>query len=179
MAFRRMRGRRRGKSWISKQEHLWTVAVSNQTIVAPTGSIIYTVVAQSDWAVRLGTSYATFIRLRGYISFTSVTVAPTNAAGCVQAAAFVRNVSDSVVTPDLSNVVSYLDEDVLWTDGRPLVTFTAGGVATGIGGGHFDVDIKTRRRLHNDEELLVICRCTGTPNDVEFTGVLRGLIAMK
>lgn len=171
MAFRRRKGGMRRKSWVQRQEHFWTSSVADRTAVIAGNLLTFPVVTGADWSVRIGFATATVARVRGSVSVTP-TGATGAAGGAVFAAALVLDQDEAV--PSLALAATYVEEDILWT---ACGAINGNSVPDAQNLFHREIDIRVRRKLKPEDQLLVVVQMQGQAGLV--SGVLRALVVTK
>jgi len=170
MRRRRFTGRR--KSFVQRQEHIWTAVTVNNGGLSAGITQALPIVTGADWSVRAGYSTATLVRVRGWLCAN--TAASTAGQGAIFGTVQIMDAEDA--TPDVSGAANYIDEDILATFG--------GGITMYVGseGNHqfpyFEIDVKARRKLRIDDTVYAFVRNVGGP-PAELSGVLRALIVLK
>ena len=149
------------------KNNVWSVVVMNQVAVSTT-VIEFPIVESADWQGGIqGFQHGTLLRIRGWMSTAQVNT--TAASVAVFAAVYV--VDEDEATNDPSALVTYTDEDVLWTGG---IQFT-GGTTTAPGHSQlWDVDVKTMRKINSGQDVRMTIVATGA--SILVSGILRGLV---
>jgi len=158
-----MATRRRAVRTGRKGKYVWTVIVVGPNLtIAPTQNL--DIVEGADWQAGSAKQWATLVRIRGWIAWLSDAVTE----GTITCNIGVYD--EDVVSPATTSPCAYVEEDILWTDGR----------MAGIAGeaqanpATMTIDVKAKRRIYAGTDVRFSARTDG--EDGQISGVLRALL---
>ncbi len=150
--------------------NVWTAVRGENETVAAGGVLAFDIVADSDWVPAGGTSKATLLSIRGWMSMVSKTTTGSFDGGTMFA--YVGMFDEDTSSPAASLASTYTDEDILWTGGGMYPFTDAAAAQIPI---VFDINIKAQRKIRNGMEIrMVVASTLATTMDWSF--VLRGLL---
>jgi len=171
-----LRGRSRDRTGL-----IWCATATDDSGLAlsETNSVVFApVVVDGDINLGAGQAHCTLLRIRGWVH---VVENNSNTAGqrIVAAIAYVLDDSETGLPPSPFGVAAYTREDVLWTGGAGYERRT--GTATEVDHGiHFDIDIKSKRRLRSGQTVVLAFYYNGPSlTEVTLFGALRALVKLR
>ncbi len=150
------------------KNYIWTAVLLENVTVATTVLRGENIVTASDWVTSAqGFERATLLSVRGWISWHNL--------GSVSVDCKFMIVKQGDTEPDIdaANILSYTEEDVLWTGGDvvPASTVAANGNPFVM---HYDIDIKAKRKLSSGNDIALFIAPNGA--SVTVSTVLRALV---
>ncbi len=170
MANRASRGRGHSRGSRTRDANVWTTLLVEDNTLAPGAAVSFDIVADTDWKPSSGTSRATLMRVRGWLSIINKFSSGSFAGGPVFN--YIGVFDEDVSSPNGSLASTYTDEDILWTDGHHY-PFTDSGAS--VDSYQKVIDVKAMRKIKNGQEIRIVISNTLSVT-LAFSLVLRGLL---
>jgi len=155
------RAARRNKHWV------WTAVLADDTAFAAVTVTPLVIVTGADWsALTAGNDEATFVRCRGWFQ-----IRWDLAPGILHA--YIGVFDKDEPTPSPKAILSYTEEDILWTSGS--IAFSNAAGAGDVVSRFIEVDVRVKRKLRASQEIRLVIEGNVAG---EVSGVLRGLMQL-
>jgi len=158
---------------------MWTASSTDGTVITDGGSVNFPVLDVGADTGGAAQKEVTLLRIRGWIAVHLVEVTAGNRV--LMGGATVHDIDDVAAPPDWRNVNVYTQEDILWTFGSAARVHSA--LTTEIEAKttwHFDVDIRSKRKLKAGQIVLVSMTFDGpATTTANVVGVVRALSKLR
>lgn len=158
----RSRGTRRFKR--GPKDYIWCSVLIESDTVATTALQGENIITETDWRAGTGFERATMLTIRGYVTCHNLSSAANDVKMCI------AKQGDAEATLDAASIVTYNEEDVLWTGGMLFPS----AVEPQAQSFTWDIHVKAKRKLTVGDDVAFFIAPNG--GSVLWSCVLRGLV---